>query len=167
MDSASTGLQESLQDRHQQLPEAARRLAAFLDDAVTQSFLDDAPVMGLVGRLVHRALQLPTLVQVPRPVAAARCLLLSAVARARCLPGAAHRSDLPATPSAQRRVPAQGMNEAKIHLAAKDFAADSGSLLDSLQTINRRGFARASKLAPLVARLELASALRLPHRAPL
>ena len=64
VDGASRYLQESLQGTAQQLPEAARRLTKFLDDAITQALLDDAPVMDLVGRLVQRALQLPSLVQV-------------------------------------------------------------------------------------------------------
>ena len=65
IDGAARGLQEVLQGQGRQLPEAARRLASFLDDVVTQAFLDDSTIMGLVGRLVHHALQLPALAQVP------------------------------------------------------------------------------------------------------
>ena len=64
VDGASQGLQEALHGEGRQLPEAARRLTAFLDDVITQAFLDDATVMGVVGRLIHRALQLPAIAQV-------------------------------------------------------------------------------------------------------
>ena len=63
IDAASRGLQETLQGAGRQLPEAASKLAAFLDDVITQAFLDDATIMALVGRLVHLALQLPAIVQ--------------------------------------------------------------------------------------------------------
>ena len=58
----------------------------------------------------------------------------------------------------------QGMQEDKIHLAARDLSADTASLIDGLRTINRRGFSRATKLAPLLSRLELASELTVPLR---
>ena len=58
----------------------------------------------------------------------------------------------------------QGMAADRVHVAAHDFNADMTSLIDSLRVINRRGFSRATKLAPLLSRLEFASTLTLPHQ---
>ena len=67
IDGAFQKLQEQLQEEGRLLPEAARMHAAFLDGLVTQAFLDDAPIMSLVGRLVQSALHLPELAAVWSP----------------------------------------------------------------------------------------------------
>ena len=64
IDGAFGQLQEQLQEDRRLLPEAARMHAAFLDAVITQAFLDDAPIMSLVGRLMQSALHLPELAAV-------------------------------------------------------------------------------------------------------
>ena len=50
----------------------------------------------------------------------------------------------------------QGMQADKIGQAAREVDSLVSSLLDSLRAVNRRGSMRATKLAPLLTRLELA-----------
>ena len=88
IDGAFCKLQEQLQEDRRLLPEAARMHAAFLDAVITQAFLDDAPIMSLVGRLMQSALHLPELAAVgPSCARALQMLPVQAVCRVKWMWG--------------------------------------------------------------------------------